>query len=159
MWGLLLGALLAPAAGAAVSFVDVLSDNVFAGDIQWLADSGITRGCNPPTNDRFCPNDPVTRGQMAAFLGRALNLPTGETNVFTDDNGSVFENDIDRLATAGITQGCNPPTNDRFCPDDPVTRGQMAAFLGRALNLPTGETNVFTDDNGSVFENDIDRLA
>jgi len=34
---------------------------------------------------------------------------------------------------AGITAGCDPPVNDRFCPDDVVTRGQMAAFLHRAL--------------------------
>jgi hypothetical protein len=29
-------------------------------------------GCNPPVNDRFCPAQSVTRGQMAAFLNRAL---------------------------------------------------------------------------------------
>ena len=42
----------------------------FQADIQALAASGITRGCNSPVNDPFCPADPVTRGQMAAFLGR-----------------------------------------------------------------------------------------
>ncbi|MEA2000440.1 MAG: right-handed parallel beta-helix repeat-containing protein, partial [Actinomycetota bacterium] len=89
---------------------------------------------------------------MAAFLGRALNLPTGETDVFTDDNGSVFENDIDRLATAGITQGCNPPTNGRFCPNDPVTRGQMAAFLHRGLDPSPGPA-------GSVLYVDTDSLG
>ncbi|MFO7292941.1 MAG: S-layer homology domain-containing protein, partial [Acidimicrobiia bacterium] len=52
---------------------------------------------------------------------------------FVDDDGSIFEGDIERLAAAGITRGCNPPDNDRFCPDDPITRGQMAAFLFRAL--------------------------
>ncbi|MFP3915514.1 MAG: S-layer homology domain-containing protein, partial [Actinomycetota bacterium] len=84
--------------------------------------------------DRFCPDDPVTRGQMAAFLVRALGYSAaGAGNLFGDDNGSVFEADIDRLATAGVTRGCNPPQNDRFCPDDPVTRGQMAAFLNRAM--------------------------
>ncbi|VAV92897.1 hypothetical protein MNBD_ACTINO02-2304 [hydrothermal vent metagenome] len=35
--------------------------------------------------------------------------------------------------TTGITLGCNPPDNDRFCPDNVVTREQMAAFLQRAL--------------------------
>jgi S-layer homology domain len=53
---------------------------------------------------------------------------------FWDDDGSVFESAIEKLATAGITNGCNPPVNDRFCPDQPVTRGQMAAFLIRAFN-------------------------
>ena|SRR5690606_26053027 len=62
-------------------FQDVPDSNPFAADIEWLASEGITRGCNPPQNTRFCPNDPVTRGQMAAFLVRALGLtatgPTG----------------------------------------------------------------------------------
>jgi hypothetical protein len=70
---------------------------------------------------------------MAAFLNRALDLPVGTPGVFVDDDGSVFESDIEALAEAGVTRGCNPPTNNRFCPDDPVTRGQMAAFLNRAL--------------------------
>src|SRR5690606_39950973 len=71
---------------------------------------------------------------MAAFLVRALDYTDpGAGDLFDDDNGHVFEGDIDRLATAGVTRGCNPPTNDRFCPDDFVTRGQMAAFLVRAL--------------------------
>jgi hypothetical protein len=72
---------------------------------------------------------------MAAFLVRALDLPAGASNVFADDNGLVFEDDIEALAAAGITRGCNPPTNDRYCPNNNVTRGQMAAFLIRALNL------------------------
>ncbi len=115
------------------TFVDD-DDSIFEPDIEWLAAEGITQGCNPPTNDRFCPNDPVTRGQMAAFLVRALDLTDdGGGNSFIDDDGSVFELNIAKLAAAGITRGCNPPTNDRFCPNDPVTRGQMAAFLSRSL--------------------------
>src|SRR5690606_41676174 len=58
----------------------------------------------------------VSRGQMAAFLVRALGLPAA-ANRFVDDDGSVFEGDIGALAAAGITRGCNPPANDEFCPD------------------------------------------
>ncbi len=118
--------------GGGPSFIDTAT-SAFIDDIEWLAAEGITRGCNPPKNDRFCPDDPVTRGQMAAFLVRALGLTDGLSDPFVDDNGSIFEADIERLAAAGITRGCNPPKNDRFCPDDPVTRGQMAAFLHRGL--------------------------
>ncbi len=53
---------------------------------------------------------------------------------FNDDDGSIFEDAIEKLATAGITRGCNPPENTRFCPTDRVTRQQMAAFLNRALS-------------------------
>jgi hypothetical protein len=71
---------------------------------------------------------------MAAFLVRALAYTDdGGGDLFVDDDASIFETDIDKLATAGVTRGCNPPTNDEFCPTSNVTRGQMAAFLHRAL--------------------------
>ena len=71
---------------------------------------------------------------MAAFLDRAFGYAVGgSTDYFTDDNGHVFETTINRLRTAGVTLGCNPPSNNRYCPDNYVTRGQMAAFLKRAM--------------------------
>ncbi|MEA2023399.1 MAG: S8 family serine peptidase [Actinomycetota bacterium] len=112
-------------------FVDTRS-SIFRLDIAWMSALGITKGCNPPTNDRYCPTGTVTRGQMAAFLNRALHLPPTTADYFVDDDDSIFEGDINRLAAAGITKGCNPPTNDRYCPTGTVTRGQMAAFLHRA---------------------------
>jgi|FLYL01.1.fsa_nt_gi hypothetical protein len=133
-----------------------IADSKHRGDILELARLGVTRGCNPPDNTLFCPNGTVTRGQMAAFLTRALSLPAATKDWFTDDDGTTFENDINRLAEAGITKGC---ATGRFCADQPVTREQMAAFLVRAFHLPAGTKNRFTDDDGSIFEGDIDRLA
>ncbi len=78
--------------------------------------------------DLFCPGDMLRRGQMAAFLNRALHLPPSFVDRFVDDDDSVFEADIQALAAAGITLGYNPPVNDRFCPDENLTRGQMAAL-------------------------------
>jgi hypothetical protein len=127
------------------------------GAIEAIAAIGVTKGCNPPVNNLFCPADPVTRGQMAAFLDRALDLPATSTSPFTD-SGGVFQGAINRLAAAGITKGCNPPANTRYCPNDPVTRGQMAAFLDRALDLPATSTSPFTD-SGGVFQGAINRLA
>ena len=46
-------------------------DSVFEDSIEALAAAGITKGCNPPANDMFCPAATLTRGQMAAFLHRA----------------------------------------------------------------------------------------
>ena len=118
----------------AISFDDI-GGSIFEDDILRLATAGITKGCNPAQgNTSFCPNDSVTRGQMAAFLVRALGLSdNGGGDLFDDDNTSIFEGDIDRLATAGITKGCNPAEgNTNYCPNGTVTRGQMAAFLHRA---------------------------
>lgn len=135
--------------------------NIHEGSIEAIAAAGITKGCNPPSNDLFCPSDTVTRGQMAAFLVRALGLTERDPNLnFDDDDGSIFETDIERLATAGITKGCNPPDNTSYCPNATVTRGQMAAFLVRGLGYTTGaDGDLFVDDDGSTFERDINRLG
>jgi len=134
--------------------------SVFEADIEWMAAEGITLGCNPPVSDRFCPDSVVTRGQMAAFLTRALGLTERLSDPFVDDDDSIFESDIERLAAAGITRGCNPPTSDRFCPEGKVTREQMAAFLVRAMvYTDDGGGDLFIDDDDSVFEGDIDRLG
>jgi hypothetical protein len=140
------------------SFTDTVG-HVFYQDILWLSGMDITRGCNPPANDEFCPDDPVTRGQMAAFIDRALGLSSSSIDFFGDDDGTTFEADINSLAAAGISRGCNPPVNDRYCPEDPVTRGQMAAFINRALGLSSSSTDFFLDDDGTTFEADINALA
>ena len=129
------------------------ADSTFRWDIEWLWTSGITKGCTTTT---YCPKATVTRGQMAAFLDRALDLPATATDYFSDDEASSFEANINRLAAAGITKGCTPTT---FCPKDTVTRGQMAAFLDRALDLPATATDFFIDDETSTFEAAINRLA
>ena len=135
--------------------------NVHEGYIEAIAAAGITRGCNPPVNDEYCPSDFVTRGEMAAFVVRTLGLTgDGGRDWFTDDSGNTFEADINKLAAAGITRGCNPPANDMYCPNDRVSRGQMAAFLVRAYGYPDpGSGDFFTDDNGNTFEADINKLA
>ena len=131
---------------------DFFSDDnssIFENDINAIAAAGITKGCNPPANTRFCPADTVTRAEMAAFLVRAIELeaPT-EPDHFLDDDDSIFETNIDSLAESGITKGCDPPHNTRFCPDEEVTRGAMAAFLTRAVPLqaitppPRGPTHL-----------------
>jgi chitodextrinase len=138
-----------------------IAGHLFYNDILWMANEGITRGCNPPVNDLFCPDHAVTRETMAAFLVRALGLTENDHSGFEDVvPGSTFANDIGKLATAGITKGCNPPANDRFCPKDAVTRETMAAFLVRAFELTQDTHPGFKDVSASsIFANDIGRLA
>jgi predicted phosphodiesterase len=133
--------------------------SIHEANIEAIAAAAITRGCNPPANTRFCPDQVVTRGEMAAFLVRALELTDRADNPFVDDDGSIFEADIERLAAAGITRGCNPPHNDRFCPDAQVTRQEAAALLARGFGYTDrGEGDWFEDDDGSIFEADIDMI-
>ncbi len=140
------------------TFVDD-NGNIHEANIEAIAAEGITKGCNPPLNSRYCPSDTVTRGQMAAFINRALDLPAASADYFDDDDGSTFEADINAVAAAGVSKGCNPPVNDQFCPYDSVTRGQMAAFLRRAFGYSPVSTDYFDDDDGTTFEADINAIA
>ena len=109
-------------------FEDVGVEHPFSTEILGLDVLEITQGC---TITNFCPDKPVTRAEMAAFLTRALELPFISTNSpFSDDNNHQLESEIASIAAYGITQGC---TITNFCPDKPVTRAEMAAFLTRGL--------------------------
>ena len=129
------------------------STSIFAPHIAWMYESGITSGCGP---ELFCTNNPISRGEMAAFLHRALGLPPATADYFADDNSSPFESSINRVAEAGITSGCGA---NRFCPNANVSRGSMAAFIDRAYDLPPATMDHFTDDNSSIFEGNINRVA
>lgn len=133
--------------------------STFEADIEWIAAQGITLGCNPPANDRYCPTGSVTRGQMAAFLDRALDLSTTDIDFFPDDTGSLFEGSINRLAAAAITYGCKGGTS--FCADETITRQEMAALLHRSpliIGSMSPGTN-FVDLSGSEFIADIEWLS
>lgn len=127
--------------------------SAFGGDIAWLVQRGITTGCGA---GYFCPTTAVSREQMASFLKRAIGLPAAPADYFVDDWSSQHQDDINRLAYAGITGGCSAVY---YCPTGTVTREQMAAFLDRALRLPPTSTNYFWDDDGSPFEPSINRVA
>lgn len=102
--------------------------NKHEANINRLRAAGITFGCSAT---RFCPDGIVTRGQMASFLARAFSLQSTTTDYFTDDETNKHEANINRLRAARITYGCSATT---FCPEGAVTRGQMAAFLHRAMD-------------------------
>ncbi len=135
-----------------------IGDSVHAEDILWLWNQGIALPCGDG-EDHYCPDDDMVREDMAAFMAAALELPATGTDYFDDDDGLPHEDAINSFREAGITFGCNPPDNTHFCPADSVTRGQMAAFFGRAWNLVDGiGSDYFSDDDDSVFEDDIDKL-
>jgi hypothetical protein len=127
-------------------------------DIEAIALTDITRGCNPPLNDRFCPDRTITRGELAAFIRRALDLPAGGIATFTDIDDHLFEGDIEVLATAGIVVACDS-AGTRFCPDADVTRDVMAEFLVQAFGFAPSAVDAFVDDDGSRYEASIDAIA
>lgn len=130
--------------------------NTHEAGISKIAAAGITVGCDS-TGRRYCPQNPVTRGQMATFLKRAFTLPASSTDHFSDDDGRWYEGPANALADSGITKGCNAE-GTIFCGEDNVTRGQMAAFLTRALGLPPASADYFDDDAGRFYEDSANRM-
>ena len=77
----------------------------------------------------------------------------GGSGRFVDDDGNTHEADIERIAELGITVGCATIPDPLYCPDRPVSRAEMAAFVARALQTPTPNptTSSFADVNVGVW--------
>jgi len=120
--------------------------NPHEANIEFIAERGITRGCNPPTVDRFCPASSVTRAEMAALLLNAIDQSpaAGFSGTFTDvPAGLWYTPYVEALAALGYTTGLGDGT---FGPNLAVSRAEMAAFLTRAFALaPAGAPSGFTD--------------
>jgi hypothetical protein len=156
-------------------FSDIAQAGVHARNVECLKGSGVTSGTTATT---YSPVLIVNRGQMSTFIANMIDranaldapaapnipdLPTAEASQdrFRDDEGNTHENNINRLAEAGIVNGTTATT---FSPTADVSRGQMASFVAQALSfvrggaLPEG-ADAFTDDETSIHEANINRLA
>jgi photosystem II stability/assembly factor-like uncharacterized protein len=146
-----------------IDFLDVPANDPFYTLIGKLSARGITVGCG---NGNYCPNQPVTREQMAVFIIRArgeFNPPEPAMQRFDDVPATnPFYRFIDRMAVLQITVGCSA-TPPLYCPSNPILREQMAAFIIRALgefNPPEPAMQRFDDvPTTSPFYRFIDRMA
>jgi hypothetical protein len=156
-----------PPAATGNVFFDVESGDFAASFIEKLADDGITAGCG---NNNYCPDAIVSRAQMAVFLLRAKYgsgfSPPPPVGVFADVDLSYWAVAwIEQLAAEGITAGCS---SGNYCPEDPVSRAQMAVFLVRSFSLeaPTpaglGLVRLLSNSIAPIYvtapPGDIDRL-
>ena len=123
-----------PVATGSSRFADVDPGAWWSPHAERLAELGVVEGCETEPL-RFCPDDPVDRGRMAAALARAFDLDRGVRAGFTDVPADhAHADDIDRLAAARITAGCGRDPV-RYCPQRHMTRGETATFLARTLGL------------------------
>lgn len=98
---LVAGVILVPAAVyASHQFTDVPNSHTFHNAIDWMKDNNITVGCNPPANTQYCPDDNVSRGQMAAFMKRLA-----ENNVV--DAATLDGKDSTELIRTNSTAGAS----------------------------------------------------
>jgi hypothetical protein len=136
-------ALLIPGvAWASNRFIDVSDANTFHEDITWMADAGVTMGCNPPANDKFCPDAFVTRQQMAAFMHRLAQ------------NKVVDAGRLDGLDSTG------------FAPSDIIGTSIMTASVaplgtpfGGGLNGPTGVIKSGVGQYVVTFDRDVENCV
>jgi hypothetical protein len=111
------------------------------GWIELLHNDGLMRGVSvdPPL---FAPQTLLTRDQMAVVLVRYLygdeaQLPEPQ-GVFMDvDSGHWAAKAIEYLYFQGITNGCADAPELLYCPNETVSRAEMAAFLNRTFDLPS----------------------
>jgi len=136
-----------------VRFNDVPDDNQFEAFIYGAAGAGIMFG-GPPNCPAgilsFCPDNAVTRADMAGYLFRAVHGANTPPPVYQNTFGDVTFNDynsfyIQGIFDDGITAGCG---NGNYCPNAPNTRAQMSVFIWKGQNgdtPPPACTGVFTD--------------
>jgi hypothetical protein len=153
------------------TFEDVWPASAFSGKsttpfyqpwVERLVNANVTGGCNSAIVDfigvfdytyrYYCPNDNVTRAQMAIFLERGIQgssfIPAVVPITFADIFGHWAQYWIEALKLDGVTAGCG---NGNYCPENSTTRAQMAVFLLRAkygagyAPPPVGVSTGFTD--------------
>lgn len=143
-------------------------------NVLCMAELGLTEGLRG--GDRYGPRLDVDRGQMASYIARFVEVATGEElearGGFRDVPADhPHAENILKLAAIGVTEGTGGSGGRDYAPQAPVSRGQMASFIARALTYvetgrsqpetvpPRTSTDHFRDDDGSVHEANIDALA
>ncbi len=115
-------------------FSDVPASSPYCAWIEELARRGVVSGCS---TGKFCPTAVVTRDQMAVFVLRtldpSLSPPACGTPMFSDvPASSPYCRWIEELARRNVVGGCG---GGKYCPTNPVSRGQMAVFLTLTFSL------------------------
>lgn len=87
---------------AAHQFEDVPASSTFHNAIDWMAETGITVGCNPPDNDRYCPSEPVTRGQMSAFMKRLAEFQVVDAGTLGGKSPAALGNPVVNARNADV---------------------------------------------------------
>ena len=138
----------AVASGEPTDFSDV-EGTTHEEAILAIVEEGVTVGYPDGT---FRPTTSVTRGQLASFFERALDLPSGDPTGFSDVEGTTHEEAIGALVEAGITDGFPDGT---FRPNVSVSRGQMATFVASGFDVPDDGTLRLRDIEGTTHDGAI----
>lgn len=132
-------------------FTDVPPTSPFFDFVALAVTQRLASACQP---NRFCPDIPLTRAEMAEFLIRGLypadDFPFPATPYFSDVSALHPRfRFIQKLRELGITTGCS---TTQFCPEAATNRGQMAVFVTRAR---LGVTNTTVPVNPAPYFTDV----
>lgn len=122
-------------------FVDVDSASGFCPNVDWIKNRGVTLGCTSTT--AYCPNDPVLRLSMAAFMNR-LGIALTPTVVHSEGAGATLDLEA---APAAL---CSTP---QFAAADYPRSGRATAVVGVQFATPAtiAARIVYSFDNGATW--------
>lgn len=128
-----------PAVGSSTGFSDVSISDWGAPWIKQLAAENITSGCG---NGNYCPDSNVTHAQMSVFLLKSKRgssyFPPNLSPTFPDTVSHWAEDWITQAYNGNLTSGSHSLSCyvGFFCPENSVSRAEMANMLVRAMNTP-----------------------
>lgn len=129
-------------------FEDVPDDSVFKSDIGWLASVGVTKGCNPPANTKYCPDELVTRGQIAAFMHRLATTRSVDAGTLSGRSVDAFLVDLTWVSDSHefrVSPGVEVESFPVACPT-----GMKAISGGLEANLAVVMTDSYPTARGWI---------
>ena len=116
-------------------FADVPGDSWCADGVYWARLEGVVSGYS---DNRFGPNDPVTREQLTAILWRNSGSPEPEDTYTYADQTDISSYALDAVSWARENGIVNGKSGNRFDPDGQATRAETAVILSRWVTYRQG---------------------
>ncbi len=134
-------------------FTDVKATDWFYENVQYVVENKLMNGVG---NDKFAPNDTLTRAMLVTVLYRNAGEPATNRSIpFADiDMGAYYSNAVSWAKQNGIVSGV---TENEFAPDANITREQIATIMFRyaqykGMEAVTLEDNLHFTDSSEISE-------
>ncbi|MFP3919015.1 S-layer homology domain-containing protein [Lysinibacillus telephonicus] len=140
-----------------ISYANDISNHQMKTELTYFANKGVIL---PDEKGNYNPNRDVTRGEFAAYIARALELPNSSKYTFKDlKSGTRLTQEIQNAAAVNILSGYPDGT---FKPNQKITRQQMAGMLYKALrylDVPLNKAPLTFKDNYKISSSFTDAIA